>query len=289
VFKKLALVWGDRGWEFFLLIKVIMTQNSSKIQGKFYPLQHDEWLKACRELTPAQKDVLYYIRTLDPYGDGVELSVSGIARQLSTENKEVHRSTVSRALKALDDKGFIDLELLKVKVKILAGGLHCCDETTLLPTDNTVVSPQQARSLRNKRDHDATDAIATQQPSSKSPTQSQSSSPKTYKTYSDFIKTLSEEERANFWKFCEEKTKNLSQPVNDIEAWLAHKNKAGRNRWEVYYEKYLASIQVQAKKTETKNARDEFRREIEERERQAQRAWEESQSQNLVENTGGAT
>ncbi|MCC5632742.1 hypothetical protein LC613_34730 [Nostoc sphaeroides CHAB 2801] len=137
-----------------------MTQNSSKIQGKFYPLQHEEWLKACRELTPAQKDVLYYIRTLDPYGDGVELSVSGIARQLSTENKEVHRSTVSRALKALDDKGFIDLELLKVKVKILAGGLHCCDETTVLSVGNTVASPQQARSLRNKRDHDATDAIA---------------------------------------------------------------------------------------------------------------------------------
>lgn len=44
------------------------------------------------------------------------------------------------------------------------------------------------------------------------------------------------------------------------EAWLTHKNKAGRNRWEVYYEKYLASKQVQAKKTETKNAQDEFRR-----------------------------
>lgn len=51
--------------------------------------------------------------------------------------------------------------------------------------------------------------------------------PKINKNYLDFIKTLSEDERANFWKFCEEKTKNLSQPVNDIEAWLAHKNKAG--------------------------------------------------------------
>ncbi len=134
-----------------------MTQNNSRIQGKFYPLQHEEWLKACRELTPAQKDVLYYIRTLDPYGDGVELSVSGIARQLSTEDKEVHRSTVSRALKALDEKGFVDLELLKVKVKILAGGLHCCDEATVLPTDNkrdrhatSVIMTQQTRSLRNK-------------------------------------------------------------------------------------------------------------------------------------------
>lgn len=117
-----------------------MPQNNTKIQGKFYPLQHEEWLRACWELTPAQKDVLYYIRTLDPYGDGVELSVSAIARKLSTENKEVHRSTISRALKALDEKGFIDLEMLKVKVKILAGGLHCCDEAT------SAIATQQARS-----------------------------------------------------------------------------------------------------------------------------------------------
>ncbi len=268
-----------------------MTQNHSRIQGKFYPLQHEEWLQACRELTPAQKDVLYYIRTLDPYGDGVELSVSGIARQLSTENKEVHRSTVSRALKVLDEKGFVDLELLKVKVKILAGGVHCCDEATLLPTDNTVAYRQQARSLRNKRDHDATSVIMTQQVSSESFAQSQSSAPNTYKTYSDFINTLSEEERTNFLNFCQEKIKNLSQQVNDIEAWLANKNKAGRNRWEVYYEKYLASKQAQVKKTKTqvaaRNALDEFRRELEEQQRQAQRAWEESQSRNR-ENNGGA-
>ncbi len=91
--------------------------------------------------------------------------------------------------------------------------------------------------------------------------------------------------------FCQEKTKNLSQEVNDIEAWLAHKNKAGQNRWEIYYEKYLASKQAQAEKTKTqvapRNALDEFRRELEEQQRQAQRAWEESQSQNH-ENNGGA-
>ncbi|WP_315788321.1 hypothetical protein [Fischerella sp. JS2] len=92
--------------------------------------------------------------------------------------------------------------------------------------------------------------------------------------------------------FCQEKTKNLSQEVNDIEAWLAHKNKAGQNRWEIYYEKYLASKQAQVKKTKTqvaaKNALDEFRRELEQQQRQAQRAWEESQSQNR-ENNGGTT
>ena len=123
-----------------------MTQT--KIQGKFYPLQHDEWLRACHELTPSQRDVLYFIRTLDPYGEGLEFSIADIARQLSTNNKTVHRSTVSRALKELDAKGFIDLELLKVKVNIRAKGIHCCAQTTVLPTDN-------------ERDHDATSVIMT--------------------------------------------------------------------------------------------------------------------------------
>ncbi len=34
-----------------------MTENSSKIQGKFYLIKH-ECLRVCRELTPAQRDVL---------------------------------------------------------------------------------------------------------------------------------------------------------------------------------------------------------------------------------------
>ena len=85
-----------------------MTHSKAKIQGKFYPLQNDEWVKACQELTPAQRDVLYYLRTLDPYGDRpLSLGVTEIARQLKLD-----KSTVSRALKALDQKGWIDLELI---------------------------------------------------------------------------------------------------------------------------------------------------------------------------------
>jgi len=94
------------------------------------------------------------------------------------------------------------------------------------------------------------------------------STPQTIQTYSDFIKTLSEEERANFLNFVREKTKNLSQEVNDIEAWLASSNKAGQNRWGVYYSKYLGSKQAQSK-TATKNALDEHRLELERQRQQA--------------------
>lgn len=79
----------------------------TKIAGKFYPLQHEEWIRACQELTPSQRDVLYFIRTLDPYGNGVKISAAEIARQLSTPQKIVHRQTISRALKELVEREFI--------------------------------------------------------------------------------------------------------------------------------------------------------------------------------------
>jgi hypothetical protein len=152
-----------------------MTQ--AKIQGKFYPLQHSEWLRACHELTPAQRDVLYFIRTLDPYGEGLDLSIAEIARQLSTPAKTVHRSTISRALKELDTKGFIDMDLIQVNVTIKGKGIHCTQtidnerdhdatvlsqdnkrdhDATVLPQDNSRDHDATVLSQDNKRDHDAT-------------------------------------------------------------------------------------------------------------------------------------
>ena len=73
--------------------------------------------------------------------------------------------------------------------------------------------------------------------------------PKTFKTYLDFKKTLSEEERDNFLNFVREQIQNLEKPINDLEAWLASKNAANQNRWEVYYENY----QKQGKEQKPRN------------------------------------
>jgi hypothetical protein len=251
-----------------------MTQT--KIQGKFYPLQHDEWLRACRELTPAQRDVLYFVRTLDPYGDGLEISIAEIARQLSTDKRTVHRSTVSRALKELDAKGFIDMELLMVKLNIKAKGVHCCDseaytlpfgnasgvgdatllatqgasETTALPTDNerdhdaTVLPTDNKRDhdatvlpTDNKRDHDATSVITTQQARSlrnkREPQASpnkDSSSLRLNKTYKDFKDSLSASEREKFLEFGLNKAAELPKPPTLPQKWVE------RNFKELYAE-----------------------------------------------------
>lgn len=72
------------------------------------------------KLKPSEKDVLYYLRTLSPFGDRpLKMSVRGIARTLSEgKGQEVSPSTVSRALKELDRLGLIEMELLKISVTV---------------------------------------------------------------------------------------------------------------------------------------------------------------------------
>jgi hypothetical protein len=48
----------------------IYNPKSSGMQSSLhYRLTNEEWLKASRELKPAERTVLYYLRTLDPFGD----------------------------------------------------------------------------------------------------------------------------------------------------------------------------------------------------------------------------
>lgn len=117
-----------------------MTQKSEyrTVQGDgtslHYRLTSEEWLRACRELKPSEKDVLYYLRTLDPFGDrAIEIKVREMARQLGTSP-----STVSRALKSLDAKGWIDLEIMSAKVTLHTN--HAVEK--VLPQCNTVASEQ---------------------------------------------------------------------------------------------------------------------------------------------------
>lgn len=126
-----------------------------------------------------------------------------------------------------------------------------------------------------------------------------SNASQTIQTYSDFIQTLSESERANFLNFCEEAASNLSQQVFDIEAWLAHKNKAGLNRWEAYYQKFKAKQKTQTNKSKGSSSSQmmkKFQLEIDQQRQRAEKAWLESPSATTVDvdnleclETGGTT
>jgi DNA-binding transcriptional ArsR family regulator len=79
-----------------------------------YRLTNEEWLAVSKELKPAEMIVLYYLRTLDPFGDrSLNLKVIDIA-----EATGLRKGTVSKALKVLSDKDYIDLEMIVVQIRV---------------------------------------------------------------------------------------------------------------------------------------------------------------------------
>lgn len=80
--------------------------------NKFYKLTLDEHIKACNELIPAERDVLYYLKTYDPYNKGIDFFVSDIAKTLGR-----NKGTISRALKTLAQKNWISLDIIQAHAK----------------------------------------------------------------------------------------------------------------------------------------------------------------------------
>ncbi|MEM9008973.1 MAG: hypothetical protein AAGE59_36375, partial [Cyanobacteria bacterium P01_F01_bin.86] len=120
--------------------------------GRHYRLTNDEWLKAVKELKPRERDVLYYLRTLDPWGDkDLEIGVREIAAAL-----ECSPGTVSKALKVLDQKNWIDLEIIAAKVKLRTDKPEpdppeLSYSKDVFPTGNSVASRKQMFPTENDR------------------------------------------------------------------------------------------------------------------------------------------
>ena len=223
-----------------------MTHN--KIQGKFYPLQHQEFLHLNRILTSSEFSLYLWLKTNDPFGEKlIEADTHEIAQDLG-----ISRRTVQRALIKLREHNLIDLVINKFKYQMKSKSVFKKDNsgqiedksevaTPMSSDDTKIVSATSGSSQRHScRSNDTHVAQVTPRSPSSSETQSGTNfqTPKTNKTYLDFINTLSESERESFLKFVNQKIENLSQPVNDVEAWLASQTKINQNRWEVYYQKY---------------------------------------------------
>ena len=218
--------------------------SNSKIQGKFYPLKHQEFLKLNRILTPSEFSVYLWLKTNDPFGEKlIEADTQEIAHNLG-----ISRRTVQRALVKLQQENLIDLVVSKFKYQMRSKPAgendHCSQSEVATPMssdDTKIVSATPGSSSRHScRSSDTHVAQVTPVSPISSEVQSEKEFqiPKTNKTYIDFKKTLSESERESFLNFVQEKIKNLTQPVNDLEAWLASPTKINQNRWEVYYQKY---------------------------------------------------
>lgn len=241
-----------------------------------YPLTHDEFLRLNAELKDAELRVYLYLMTLNPFPNSImEIDTAQISERLG-----ITRRTVQRAVKRLCELQLIEIEITKFKYKKAVHGA-----SSRLGSDDIRIANDDIRialSDPNVATNDiriATDDIRIVTNDIRIATTpvkpllgKDSSTPQIDQIYSDFIKSLSEEERANFLNFVREKTKNLSQEVNDIEAWLAHQNKAGQNRWEVYYKKFVDWQQGQSKKSQSNRGSQMMKKFQEELEQQRQQA-----------------
>ncbi|WP_460202978.1 hypothetical protein [Scytonema sp. NUACC21] len=191
------------------------------------------------------------------------------------------KGAVSKAIKVLDQMKLIDAELVKVKIRLKPSKTNVLE----FPEGNGVSYSKQQFPIGNDGFLEETTVSYRKQQfpigndRCSEPLQEEDfSASKINIYYLEFLDSLSESERANFLKFCKEAASNLSQSVNDIEAWLAHKTKAGKNRWEVYYEKFLAKQKIQTKESKTSydSQMKKFQQEIEQQRQQAEKAWQQS-------------
>jgi len=212
----------------------------TKIQGKFYPLQHEEFIKLNQRLTQSELAVHLWLKTNDPFGDKlVEASTKQIADDLN-----ISRRTVQRALVKLRDENLIDLIITKFQYRVKSHPPEQASETKV---------KEKLRVACRHRYGNVAIGTGMSPPTAETQSEQKLKNPNTLKTYSDFKKTLSESERENFFKFVKEETKNLERPINDLEAWLASKNAAKQNRWEIYYKNYQEEKISESARTNKQN------------------------------------
>ncbi|BAY50206.1 hypothetical protein SAMD00079811_78350 (plasmid) [Scytonema sp. HK-05] len=246
--------------------------KQGRIQGEFYPLQKAE-LIALRKTKLINNAAFVHLalRYENPFCD----------RPITVIPKEfalrwlLPESSVYEAIAKLKENHAINIKSGKVTIEWVNSQQESDSENpenfweSRKNSETSEKIPETQKKFRESRNNSETSEKRSPKPLQRKVYKES----QIYSDYSEFIQTLSESQRANFLNFCEELTKNLSQPVNDIEAWLAHSNKAGKNRWEVYYQKFLAKQKTQINKSKnnqsSRHIAKKFQQEIEEQRQQA--------------------
>ena len=80
----------------------------------FFRLTHHDWVECFTKLSRAELGVLFYLRTLNPFGDRyLKINCQAIGEVL-----DIHRTSVSRALKKLEKENLLELEITSAQIKL---------------------------------------------------------------------------------------------------------------------------------------------------------------------------
>ena len=239
----------------------IMTQTTQKIQGQFYPLTPDytQHLRKAK-LTAAEWRIWSYLVEIDPWGDKYhDLDLFNVMSECDSS-----KATFYRAIAKFQDLGLFDFQNQGFSFKNETGTErlrkgYLKNETTVSKMRQPVSKMRQPVSkMRQPVSKMRQESQKCENQTPECPSNNGSSSSQTIQTYSDFIKTLSDSERERFFEFVEEKTKNFPHAIMDLEAWLAKSNSAGRNRWEIYYQRFVKAQTIKSPPKQHRPLRDEI-------------------------------
>lgn len=106
---------------------------------RFYRLTTAEFVHFCEaKYAPSVVKVYYYIKTIDPFGNGFPI----IPKQIAKVLKYDHR-TVSRAIKKLTDAGELALAIIEAHVKLVAKSVESVAEIVSKLGQSGIPTPVQ--------------------------------------------------------------------------------------------------------------------------------------------------
>lgn len=245
----------------------------------FYPLSTamNRKLRSSK-LTSAELRIWLYLVEIDPWGDRYqELDPLTIMTEC-----EVSKATLYRAIAKFQELSLFDFQTRGMTIKNECGinqikkvskelatarvaekvvATTVCELEPIAPlasgieVENSVSDlsvPSQICTGILKNETEISETIAPSQirenrPPEPAPVKA-SSFPQTIQTYSNFKKTLSEEEREGFLNFVRKEIECFPTPIKDVEAWLAGMNKAGEYRFRIYHDRFRTKLGVKENK-----------------------------------------
>ena len=195
------------------------------IQNKLhYRLTSEEWLRISQDLKLAELRVLYYLRTLDPFGDRqLNLKVIHIAQTTGLK-----KGTVSKVLKVLAEKNYIDLELITIQIRVKKTPVEVSSDAGKFLPGNFHAQPETSQHSKKPE----STAGNFQQP--KPPSPAASRIPHTLQT-DQTSKTLSHLER-ELIDFVQKRLKN-TEGIRDLRAYAIAILEKDREHWQTEFER----------------------------------------------------
>lgn len=171
-----------------------------KIQGKFYPIQIDEWGRMYTELTKSQIGVLIYVRAIDPYGNGINIKANLIADFL-----KISRNAVYEAVRVLCEKDYLMAEGVEYTMRLYHKGIlnnsnsdSCQSGTQVSFSDDSNIPGLQQLSGDDSSNFQMKNVTPRLKSAPETSSEQEVETLKINKTYTDFKDSLSEEEREFF-------------------------------------------------------------------------------------------